>query len=526
MIRLGMTAKFLICITVAITIIQIGGGLASVFQNRKAMEHQSETFAQLMTAAQRAEAERALAALENKQETMAQVLGEIAATYIVGSDYESLGSLATTAAKEEYIAFVTFYGTNGSPLTPEIATAEGIKTYRHQLAVDGSPIGSLVIGTSRASVDRLTAVSHDNLNATLSEVQAEQSQTVWRLFFWSASIGVAGLIILASLTWFLLSRIVIRPVTHVVRDLGESSATLARTSRHVAAASESLSDGTASQASALQQTVASLEDLAARTKQNVVSADQANSETAKVRDAALRGQDAMERMGEAIKKIKSSSDQTSRIIKTIDEIAFQTNLLALNAAVEAARAGDAGRGFAVVAEEVRNLAQRSADAARSTSGLIDESQANAEHGVAMATEVSTILGEIGERVQSAAGLVEEMNTAASEQSSGIDQINSAIGQIDNVTQSNSASAEESAAASHEMTGLAADLEKMVTTLQEIIGSGGRAAPAPKPVSVATPPVTARDFMADLPFVESYQSNLPPIRERVPEMVIPLGEDDF
>ena len=139
------------------------------------------------------------------------------------------------------------------------------------------------------------------------------------------------------------------------------------------------------------------------TKQNSENSRQANSMAVETRGAVQKSQEAMIRMSDAITKIKGSSDQTAKIIKTIDEIAFQTNLLALNAAVEAARAGDAGKGFAVVAEEVRNLAQRSAEAAKSTSALIEESQKNAERGVAVSSEAAGILGVIVEKVRSLKG---------------------------------------------------------------------------------------------------------------------------
>jgi methyl-accepting chemotaxis protein len=174
-------------------------------------------------------------------------------------------------------------------------------------------------------------------------------------------------------------------------------------------------------------------------------------------------------MQEAIARIKTSSDETSKILKTIDEIAFQTNLLALNAAVEAARAGEAGKGFAVVAEEVRNLAQRSADAARNTSGLLGEAKTSAEAGVAAATDVAETLGAIDASVQAVSELVGAMAIAANDQAAGIEQVNGALTQIGNVTQSTTATAEESAAAARELTALAGGLAGLVRSLAEILG---------------------------------------------------------
>ena len=184
----------------------------------------------------------------------------------------------------------------------------------------------------------------------------------------------------------------------------------------------------------------------------------------------------MSRMGEAIGKIKSSSDQTAKIIKTIDEIAFQTNLLALNAAVEAARAGDAGKGFAVVAEEVRNLAQRSAEAAKNTASLIEESQQNADNGVAVSRKWAGILTQIVESVQKLTQLIGEVSAASQEQSKGIEQIGTAVTQMDKLTQSNAANAEESASASEELAAQAKELGDMVQMLVGIVkGAAARGA---------------------------------------------------
>ncbi|MEN6308345.1 MAG: methyl-accepting chemotaxis protein [Anaerohalosphaeraceae bacterium] len=278
--------------------------------------------------------------------------------------------------------------------------------------------------------------------------------------------GVTITVVIVS--WLVISSKLAGSLNHIVQKLSENSELLASASQQISSASQSLANGATEQAAGLEETSSSLEEMSTMTKQNADNATQANTLAAEARQAAKNGSEAMTRMDGAIKDIQKSSDETAKIIKVIDEIAFQTNLLALNAAVEAARAGEAGKGFAVVAEEVRNLAMRSAEAAKNTSNLIEQSVNNSRNGVQICGQVKAALDEIVGGIAKTTDLVGEIAAASKEQAQGVDQINTAVSQMDKVTQQNAANAEESASASEELSAQAESMNQIVDQLVVLV----------------------------------------------------------
>jgi methyl-accepting chemotaxis protein len=241
-------------------------------------------------------------------------------------------------------------------------------------------------------------------------------------------------------------------------------------SSQISSGSQHLAEGSNVNASSLEEISSSLEETSSMTKQNADNSTQAKHLTTLVTQDLSEADRAMKNMSEAINQIKQSSDNTAKIIKTIDEIAFQTNLLALNAAVEAARAGEAGKGFAVVAEEVRNLAMRSAEAAKNTAALIEESVKKSESGVKITEEVAKALNLCIEQAGRVGGLIAEIAAACNEQSQGIELVNQSVAQVSNVNQQNAANSEEFASSSEELSSQASELANMVSKFK--LANGG------------------------------------------------------
>jgi methyl-accepting chemotaxis protein len=326
----------------------------------------------------------------------------------------------------------------------------------------------------------------------------------------------------------------------LTRNLIESADQVTTASVLTSSSSQQLAEGAGESASSLEETSSSLEEMASMTRQNAENAVRANRMMEDTRQMVLQGNSAVEETVRSMKVTNDSAEKISKIIKTIEEIAFQTNLLALNAAVEAARAGEHGKGFAVVAEEVRNLAHRSATAAKDTAALIEENAKRVGTGVKVSEEAGRTLSEIVERAKKVSDLISEIASASQEQSKGIEEINGAVAQMDKVTQRNTSNAEELASSSEELSSQAQALRDMVVQLA-VLPEGNQdartvaAQAVPKAAGPAHPILHAPHFQPTVKpsgngngKLKNYQKKfaMASVKTTTPEEVIPLGQDEL
>ena len=294
------------------------------------------------------------------------------------------------------------------------------------------------------------------------------AETSYERAWWTMLISSLGGVVVGVVLATMLVSNINRSLVKSIDLLRERSEDVSRISSQVASSSETLAEGATSQASSLEETSSALEQMASMTRQNAESANETSKTTKNTLSLIAQGSQTVDSVNRAMADINQSSEQIHEIIKAIEEIAFQTNLLALNAAVEAARAGEAGKGFAVVADEVRNLAIRSSEAAKTTAQLIETTVEKVHNGSDQVKQLAENFREIEAESQNVGRLVENISAATSEQAQGVDQVNTAVAQMDHVTQANAASAEESSAAATELSDQSESLNELVSNLAALV----------------------------------------------------------
>jgi methyl-accepting chemotaxis protein len=379
------------------------------------------------------------------------------------ADYEK--TIITDEGKTQFRKFVDARSAYGKDIDRMVEFALANKDAEALAVLQGDGAKS-----SRAEQDIIDEMMKSKL-AIAKATSDGNTATAKTAVYTSAGVAILCFCI-AVFGGIFLSLSITRPINRVVAGLTDGADQVSSAAGQVSSSSQSLAEGTSEQASSLEETSSSLEEMSSMTKQNADHANQAKAMMTEANTIVEKVNHHMTDMAAAIVEITKSSEETGKIIKTIDEIAFQTNLLALNAAVEAARAGEAGAGFAVVADEVRNLAMRASEAAKNTSNLIENTIKAVRKGNEMTNATQEAFKENAAISKKIAQLVDEIATASEEQSHGITQVNTAVAEMDKVTQSTAANAEESAAASEELNAQAEQMKVFVEDLVKVVGGSG------------------------------------------------------
>ncbi|MFC1822482.1 methyl-accepting chemotaxis protein [Thermodesulfobacteriota bacterium] len=374
----------------------------------------------------------------------------------------------------------------------------------------------------RAHIDKLTEFNLKSAAEAHLAAEGTYRNATLNLF------GVIGAGLLAGiLLMWAIGRGVTRPLKVVIDGLNEASDQVASGSGQVASSSQSLAEGASEQAASIEETSSSLEEMSSITKQNAENANEAKTMMEEASRVVEKVNENMGNMADSILDITKSSEETGKIIKTIDEIAFQTNLLALNAAVEAARAGEEGAGFAVVADEVRNLALRAAEAAKNTSDLIENTIKAIHNGRELTDLTQKAFKENMEYSTKVKELVEEIATASTEQAEGIEQVNKAVAEMDKIVQQAAAIAEESSGASEEMNAQAAQMKGFVRKIVKLVD--GRRRDKANDDSINILSVSAPDRSVSYLSRENEKAGQFEVRSTDairPDQLIPLNDEEF
>lgn len=375
----------------------------------------------------------------------------------------------------------------------------------------------------RDKIDQITGVTYNNAIESNHAVSAIIDNIAGFI-----SAGLAVLLLLSLGVALLITRSVTGQITRAVGDLSGSSNQISAASRQLARSSQDIASGAIEQASSIEETSSSMEELASMVKQNAVNAKAASILADKTAEVSDSGHVHMESMLGSMRSINQGSAQIKKIMKVIDDIAFQTNILSLNAAVEAARAGEAGMGFAVVADEVKNLANRSAAAARETAEMIETSIERTSEGLALAEKLAEVFRDIRSNAGKLAEMSREVETASSQQDVGIEQVNKAILQFDQVVQANAASSEETASAATELQSQVQALNELVGLMLRIVtrkSAGFPAAEAPAPAKeAAVRPAPVAGAAESAPGQTPGEPRAEP-RPASPQRLIPFDDDE-
>ncbi|SMC21608.1 Methyl-accepting chemotaxis protein (MCP) signalling domain-containing protein [Desulfacinum hydrothermale DSM 13146] len=466
--KFGVQTRFIaVVVLLSLSLVGVVVGLLVVTAS-KTQNELTSTMVNALREEQKVEKDLLLKSLVLKGESLAGLLAHTGSTLIVGYDFASLLDLSQSAAKDPDVAYVVFYDKKGKALTEEPTSKEGLLPVTAPVSFEGEELGTVEVGLSRDFAETSSAQVEQRIDRTVKRTQVQRDSAFRKILLQASTTTFAGVIALCLVVYWAMVRLVSNPVKELAARMRHGASSVLVASDQLAEASQTLAEAASEQAAGVEETSSSLEEMNSMTRRNADNAGHAASIVKETHQEFEEASGAMTDLQGSMKEISKASEETQKIIKTIDEIAFQTNLLSLNAAVEAARAGEAGAGFAVVADEVRNLAMRAAEAARNTSTIIEDIMKKVQVGSQLVDRTSASFGSVKEKSTQLADLIGEIAEASREQASGIQQISRAISDMDRLVQRNAANAEETASSAETLRQQSQKMERAVNSLVALV----------------------------------------------------------
>jgi len=465
----SIAIKFISITSVLTMVLVTIMAVVNIATANRSQSQQADAFIASLRQEQEKEKQLLEQALMQKAAVLTTLISQTASELIAAYDFDTLAQLAESGASDRDVAHITFYDAENKPLTEEVENLqEGIEIKTHEINYDGDLVGYLKIGLSHESINQNMAELSGRIDAVIKKTGHARDEAQKTSIINTGISAVVGIVLLCLTVYFILKQLIVKPINQIVESLTSGASRVASASNQISSSSQSLADGSAQQAASIEETSASLEEMSSMTRQNAENAGQADNLMQEATDVVTQANTSMADLTNSMDQISKAGEETAKIIKTIDEIAFQTNLLALNAAVEAARAGEAGAGFAVVADEVRNLAMRAADAAKNTTSLIDDTTQKVKTGTNFLSATNESFQMVTDSAAKVGELVAEIAAASKEQAQGIVQVSTAIADMDKVIQQTAANAQESAGSSQEMNSEADNMESIVGQLVTLV----------------------------------------------------------
>ncbi len=468
--RMGIKEKYVLFASLVVTLMMAVLAVVITRQVNLMLETQDTAAREMMNNEGRHESDLLRAALNQKAETLGYTLALASVSSIENFDFEMLDVLAVSATADGDINAVVFLDQAGDSLTTTLDTKGDSQIVSTDImSSSGEQLGRVDIQIGFDAVNTAELAVNERIDTEIGKMQEMGKKAQTRIFLMIAGTSAAGIILTCFTLLLLTNRLIIGPLGNIIVSLSESSSNTSSGSEQIAMSSQSLAESASALAAGVEESSATLKEMSAQSHDNAQSVTEADQQMDTTLKALTVTEKALTEVDETMSGIGESSQQTSGIIKTIEEIAFQTNLLALNAAVEAARAGDHGKGFAVVAEEVRNLSKRSAQAAQDTAQLISQNTELALSGATVVTEAVEGMAAAAEQSKEVSEKLRSIATTSHESASHIKMVTEVVSTMDGESQGIASNSEESAATATQISAQVGQIEDIVETLSTMIG---------------------------------------------------------